>query len=411
MSRVLVVDNGAWEFKWGWSDEADSGAVPRCTPNCSVKTKATKSAPKRRLLLGHETSQLRESGTVFRRPCERGFVCDWGAQLRLWDSAQLPLSSSSSVLLLVPPRPPARLVHELAQVLFEETHVAAAATAAAPTVAAWCEGRGDALVVDAGYSHCVVQTVVDGRSGPVGRLDLGGKALTNYLKELVSYRQWNMMDETWLVNRIKERLAIVVPSLEQVLGPKGDRQGLTRSYVLPDFVSSTTGWVLEEDQPPPDAPTERQVVFNCSSLSLLCFVTLSLSLFQLLVLGPERAALGEALFRPSDLGLSQAGLGEGALGLIASLNPASRVSCPGRVIFAGGTSHLPGFCDRFMSELRAGLPDDVSCRRAAAHVPPRFAAWTGGAKFAQSPEYCPVTKEEYHEYGSTIFSQRFTPYL
>ena len=29
----------------------------------------------------------------------------------------------------------------------------------------------------------------------VRRVNLGGKALTNYLKELVSYRQWNMMDE------------------------------------------------------------------------------------------------------------------------------------------------------------------------------------------------------------------------
>lgn len=27
------------------------------------------------------------------------------------------------------------------------------------------------------------------------RLNVGGKLLTNYLKEIVSYRQWNMMDE------------------------------------------------------------------------------------------------------------------------------------------------------------------------------------------------------------------------
>ena len=27
------------------------------------------------------------------------------------------------------------------------------------------------------------------------RLNVGGKLLTNYLKEVISYRQWNMMDE------------------------------------------------------------------------------------------------------------------------------------------------------------------------------------------------------------------------
>lgn len=34
------------------------------------------------------------------------------------------------------------------------------------------------------------------------RLNIGGKLLTNYLKELVSYRQWNMMDEFLLMNQV-----------------------------------------------------------------------------------------------------------------------------------------------------------------------------------------------------------------
>jgi actin-related protein 6 len=35
------------------------------------------------------------------------------------------------------------------------------------------------------------------------RLNIGGKLLTNYLKELVSYRQWNMMDEYLLMNQVR----------------------------------------------------------------------------------------------------------------------------------------------------------------------------------------------------------------
>jgi actin-related protein 6 len=41
------------------------------------------------------------------------------------------------------------------------------------------------------------------------RLDVGGKLLTNQLKELVSFRQWNMMDETFIMNHVKESCCFV----------------------------------------------------------------------------------------------------------------------------------------------------------------------------------------------------------
>lgn len=41
------------------------------------------------------------------------------------------------------------------------------------------------------------------------RVNIGGKVLTNYLKEIVSYRQWNMMDEFKLMDQVKEDLCYV----------------------------------------------------------------------------------------------------------------------------------------------------------------------------------------------------------
>ena len=57
--------------------------------------------------------------------------------------------------------------------------------AALPAARARC-----GLVVDAGFSFTHVAAVFDGRvlPGGVRRINLGGKALTNYLKELISYR-------------------------------------------------------------------------------------------------------------------------------------------------------------------------------------------------------------------------------
>lgn len=49
------------------------------------------------------------------------------------------------------------------------------------------------------------------------RIDVGGKLLTNQLKELVSYRQWNMMDETHIVNDVKESCCYVSTDFQRDL--------------------------------------------------------------------------------------------------------------------------------------------------------------------------------------------------
>lgn len=49
------------------------------------------------------------------------------------------------------------------------------------------------------------------------RIDVGGKLLTNHLKELVSFRQWNMMDETYIINDVKEQCCYVSSNFKQEL--------------------------------------------------------------------------------------------------------------------------------------------------------------------------------------------------
>lgn len=43
----------------------------------------------------------------------------------------------------------------------------------------------------------------------VFRIDVGGKLLTNHLKEMISYRQWNMMDQTYIMDDVKEKCCYV----------------------------------------------------------------------------------------------------------------------------------------------------------------------------------------------------------
>jgi actin-related protein 6 len=62
-----------------------------------------------------------------------------------------------------------------------------------------------------GFSACYAVPFYDGQllPGAVRRLNLGGKALTNLLKETVSYRSLNMADEGLLMERLKEQLCWV----------------------------------------------------------------------------------------------------------------------------------------------------------------------------------------------------------
>jgi len=60
----------------------------------------------------------------------------------------------------------------------------------------------------------------------VKRLNLGGKALTNLLKETVSYRSLDMRDEGLLMEQLKEQLSWV----SQVGGSKTAAQRLTFKF-------------------------------------------------------------------------------------------------------------------------------------------------------------------------------------
>lgn len=95
----------------------------------------------------------------------------------------------------------------------------------AATQAALAAGAG--VVVDAGFSSVTVSPFFQGQllEGGVQRLNLGGKALTNLLKETVSYRSLNMADEGVLMERVKEELCWV--SQVGVVG--GRRRGGARN--------------------------------------------------------------------------------------------------------------------------------------------------------------------------------------
>lgn len=102
------------------------------------------------------------------------------------------------------------------------------------------------VVIDAGFSHMHVVPFFEGRllAAGVRRLSLGGKALSNLLKELVSYRSLNMMEEgLLLMDAIKEAVCFVSADALVDLAAAQSRASPHRlEYVLPDGVTNLTGY-------------------------------------------------------------------------------------------------------------------------------------------------------------------------
>ena len=70
------------------------------------------------------------------------------------------------------------------------------------------------LVIDSGFNCTWVVPIVKGIPyyKAIKKLDIGGRFLNGFLKETLSFRHYNVMDETILVNNIKEKCCLLYTS-------------------------------------------------------------------------------------------------------------------------------------------------------------------------------------------------------
>jgi actin-related protein 6 len=201
------------------------------------------------------------------------------------------------------------------------------------------------LVVDSGYSHTTITPVYMGRplQRAIRRLELGGKHLTNYIKEIVSMRQYNMVDETYIINDVKEAVCYVSSDFTNDMERtwKGNRgRGSTADivveYVLPDPASNKKGFVRPHD-PLLGAKKKK---------SLLSGSGTETASDDFLVLGNERFTVPEILFSPGDIGMKQAGIPEAILQSLSVLPTGLHPVFLANILVVGGNALLPGFVER-----------------------------------------------------------------
>lgn len=219
MPNVVVLDNGAGLVKAGIGGERDPIAV---VPNCMARPLSSK-----KWLLADQLLSSTEDLTsaTLRRPFDRGYLINPDLQSTLWShifTTLLKITPSQSSLLLTEPLfTLPSIQRSVDELVFEEFNFKSLFVSDCPSLAHLYEASRSpygmvsktqcSLVVDCGFSFTHAAPVFQNFTLNYGvkRLDLGGKALTNYLKELVSYRSVNVMDESFTMDDVKEKLCFV----------------------------------------------------------------------------------------------------------------------------------------------------------------------------------------------------------
>ncbi|PHH64478.1 hypothetical protein CDD81_4553 [Ophiocordyceps australis] len=419
----LVLDNGAYSLKAGFVDSING---PRIIPNCIARDRA------RKIYVGSDLEKCRDFGEMqFRRPVEKGFIVGWEAQKEIWDHElfddQAPLHcdpTETRLVLAEPPNGLPALQSNCDQIVFEEYGFASyyRGTGAAfnayldiqslftpnlPIVKATEAPAEIIMVIDSGYSHTTVTPLFNGRplQSAVRRLDVGGKVLTNFLTRLISTRHFDVRNDTYIVNEMKEAACFVSADFKADLektwkGTRGQRRdkslagaAIAKDYVLPDFHTRSRGQLRDHD-------AER----HSRAHKLAATITAE---EDVLTLRNERFAVPELLFTPSDVGIHQPGIADLVRQSLQSLPVGLWPGLLANIVVVGGNTLFHGFVDRLRDEVVQRMPDECNVRVARPNDP-IVSTWTGAVAMAShaNMEQLAVSKQDYDEMGAALVSRK-----
>jgi len=354
--RSIVIDSGGFNIKAGMTGDEHpvsifSNVVGRPIYNDVMSTR------ERDFFVGEEA--LRKRGILkLDFPVERGSVQNWQDMEVVWrhtfENELRTDSKSHPVFLMEPPLNPKWNRERMLDVMFDKFQVPSAFVAVQATLSMYASGRNTGVVLDAGDGVCHTVPIYEGTiiDHAVGRLQLAGKDVTDYLNVLLTQKGGlpSGLSTIQIVREIKENSSYVLQTADSV------DSGVSR-YELPD------GQVLE--------------------------------------LGAEMHRCTELLFNPSLVGREDGGVHHLVHGTVNSCDVDIRKDILGNVLLSGGTTCIRGFPERLQNELSKICHTDV---RVTAPKGRNYSAWEGASMVANSPAFSSrwITKREWEEYGPSI---------
>lgn len=362
-------------------------------------------AERRKNFIGDQLEDCKDlSGLYYVLPFQRGYIVNWDTQRQVWDyvfgNNMMDIQCETHSLVVSEPIYNFRSIQDaMNEIFFEDYKFNSLLRLPASSYSSFLYQQAHpaslcCLVVDTGYSFTHIVPYYRGKivEGAVKRIDVGGKLLTNYLKETVSYRQLHVMDETYVMNQVKEDTCFVSQNFlndMEIARKKGSSNSIMREYVLPDFTTRRRGYLRE---PLTKSLGQKQPDEQC------------------LKLANERFSIPEILFHPSNIGINQMGIPEAITHSISLTPPPMHPHLYANIIITGGNALFPGFEARLLSDVRTIAPDDYEVNVTVPEKPPSY-AWLGGATLASSSSkpghLVPVTLAEYREHGHSLCYLRF----
>lgn len=367
---AVVIDVGSGLCKAGFAGEDSPISIFPSIIGRPKNPQMMLGAKRQDYYVGDAAQQIRGVLTL-QYPVENGIIKNWDDIERIWNhtfyNELRVLPEDQACLLTEPPKNPKSNREKMCEVMFEKFNVPGLYIAIQAVMSLYSSGKTTGAVMDIGdgATHMVPIFEGHGLNHLTVRLNLAGRDITDYLKNLLMKRGYSLVSsaELEVVRDIKERLCYVTMDTDKELQRAQVDPTIERQYEMPDG--------------------------------------------QFIRISTERFQSPEVLFTPELIGLEISGIPDVAHKVIEGCEIDLRRSMYKNIVLSGGSTMFEGIIPRVEMEISRQATKNVRVKVIGSEKR-NYAAWIGASILGSLNAFKEMiaTKEEYREMGPGIIHRK-----